>query len=67
MEGDNQETTKEKEALRPVETVPDDLVEIDPAEFFDPEEFGIRRGFVMPGHLGRNASRKVGGDDEDRT
>jgi len=26
-----------------VETAADDLADIDPAEFFDPEEFGIRR------------------------
>jgi hypothetical protein len=31
------------EELNPTDTPQDD--EIDPAEFFDPEEFGIRRNF----------------------
>ena len=35
---------------RATDTLPDDIVdEIDPADFFDPEEFGYRRGV----HYGR--------------
>jgi len=49
MKGEHRQKIEQNEKQGPVEdvkTAPDDLIEIDPAEFWGPEEFGIgRRGF----------------------
>jgi hypothetical protein len=45
--GHDRKTEKEKHKKLPEraeEARPDDISEIDPADFFDPEEFGYRRG-----------------------
>jgi hypothetical protein len=34
---------EKKGSLDAAETVPDDFIEIDPADFIDPDEFGYRR------------------------
>ena len=46
MEGDPHHKTEENKNIAPADgdlTPPEDFTEIDPSEFFDPEEFGIKR------------------------
>ena len=54
MKGDHRQKSEKNEKQVPVEDVktePDDVIEIDPAEFWGSEEFGFRR-------RGSNASRQ---------
>lgn len=46
-------TQKSDENMLPdvaVEPAADDFTDIDPADFFDPEEFGIRRSHINQSH-----------------
>jgi hypothetical protein len=45
--GDDQKTDENKKTggIECAETTPDDLFEIDPADFIDPEELGVRRKY----------------------